>query len=385
MQQQVAEILAKFSACSLLSLLYSLLCSGTVLAISGPLKLLSGRFKNMKCKIALVLIFALISLNGMAFEHSKFVGCLKDLSEGIAQTAYSISEKAQSNERVAYEEAANRADASEKELAELIQQIDSKQDIELARKVLLSFAVESKANEHTAAFADKLLQQRAVFLNASKNSDDDLELPGEFQAAVAPEMLLNSRQRRLIMIDTPIAEAVISLEDTKQNRRLDNLKEIFKRHECRILSENQEDGGDLLINNFYFSGKKFVVDAVLGHFGGDLVNSNLKAVVKITTGGFWSGKKTVEFKVAPKRSGSVMGDLSWYKAAIEKNPFKYFANNGEMNKLAQLGSYENIAGEQKLQLKNAVVEIWVTGSQGSLRNAIYKNSIDFGDVYVDVQ
>ncbi len=124
---------------------------------------------------------------------------------------------------------------------------------------------------------------------------------------------------------------------------------------------------------------------MLGHFGGDLVNSDLKAVVKITTGGFWSGKKTVEFKVAPRRSGSVMGDLSWYKSAIEKNPFKYFANNGEMNKLAQLGSYENIAGEQKLQLKNAVVEIWVTGSKGSLRNAIYKNSIDFGDVYVDVQ
>lgn len=227
------------------------------------------------------------------------------------------------------------------------------------------------------------MKQRAGFINAEANNVSAIALNVVGMASANPATLLNARQRRLVMIDVPVVEAVISLEDTKQNRRLDNLKAIFKRHGCRIISENTQDA-DKLVHGFYFSGKKYVVDALLGHFGGDVVQSDLKAVVRITTGGFWSGKKSVDFKVEPKENNGVMGELSWYKSVIEKDPTRYLAENS-YSQLATLGSLETIAGTKKLQLKNAVAEIWVMSKNGNTRNAIYTSKTDLGDVFVDVR
>lgn len=338
----------------------------------------------MMRKITLILVFSILAVSAFAFDRADFNSSLKDLSEAIAQTAYTLSEKADSSEREAYEAAVERAEKSERRIREILNLLESTEDIAAAKEELAKFAKSGKANAHAAAFVEKLLKDRANFLNASNFAGDaSANFTTELKMAAAPEMVMNLRQRRLVMIETPIAEAIISLEDTKSNRRLDNLKAIFSRHECRILSENQEDGGDMNVNNFYFSGKKYVLDALLGHFGGDIVQDDLKAVVKITSGGFWSGKKSVTINVAANANNGVMGNLSWFKSTIEKDPFKYFANSGDIDKLAQIGSYENIAGEKKLHLKNAIMEIWVTGKNGTVRNAIYKNSIEFGDVYVN--
>jgi hypothetical protein len=202
--------------------------------------------------------------------------------------------------------------------------------------------------------------------------------------ATTPQILMNQRRQRLIMIETPIVEAIISLSDTKENRRRDNLRSIFKRHECRILAENQEEGNDKKINNFYFSGKKYLVDALLDHFGGDLVNGNLKAMVKITCGGFWSGKSSIEITLGQTRNNSVMGELGFFKSTVEKDPFKYLAANGYLNRLEKIGSYKDVAGVRKLHFNNAVVEIWVTPQNGTKRNAVYKSETDFGDIYLDL-
>ena len=335
-------------------------------------------------KITMVLFFSLLAISAFAFDRADFNNCLEELSENIAQTAYTLSEKADSHEREAYETAVLRAEKSERKLRDILNQLENKDEFSQAREELKKFAKNGKTNAHAAAFAEKLLNQRENFLSANSfDASREIKLATELKMATAPEMVLNRRQQRMVMIDTPIVEAVISLEDTKNARRVNNLKAIFSRHECRILSENKEDGGDNEVTNFYFSGKKYVLDALLGHFGGDVVNNDLKAVVRITSGGFWSGKKSVTINVAANGSNGVMGNLSWFKSTIEKDPFKYFANSGDMDKLASIGSYENIAGETKLQLKNAIMEIWVTAKNGTTRNAIYKNSIEFGDVYVN--
>jgi len=51
-------------------------------------------------------------------------------------------------------------------------------------------------------------------------------------------------------------------------------------------------------------------------------------------------------------------------------------------KLSTLGKVESIAGENKLRMKNAKLELWVIPANGTRRDAIYFNSVDFGDVYV---
>ncbi|GAB4283021.1 MAG: hypothetical protein Kow0029_28870 [Candidatus Rifleibacteriota bacterium] len=333
-------------------------------------------------KIAFLLVFTLITISGFAFDKADFRNNLNDLSEGIAQTAYTLSEKADSNVREAYGSAVERADKSEKRLRDIIANIETAEDFAAAQNIISEFAKEGNTNTHTAAFVEKMLKERADFINNTDINTSKIKVFSDRRMATAPEMVMNRRQRRMIMIETPVVEAVISLSDTKKNRRVDNLKAIFQRHECRILSENVDESGDDNMNNFYFSGKKYVVDALLGHFGGDIVKSDLKAIVKVTCGGFWSGKKSVTINVAPENDNGVMGDLSWFKSTIEKDPFKYFSNSGDMEKLAQIGSWENIAGEKKLLLKNAIVEIWVTSKNGTKKNAIYKNEVEFGDVYV---
>ncbi len=335
-------------------------------------------------KTVLIVLFTLASLTLHAFDGADFTSALGELSEGISQTAYSISERAGSAEREAYSAAADRADRAEKRIRDILASLNSSADFAAAEKALADFAAAGDLNAHTVAVVEKLLQQRAAFVNNTVSEATAVSISTSGRAASEASKLLNSRQRRMIMVDVPVVEAVISLEDTKQNRRLDNLKEIFKRHGCRILSENTNEGSDNPVHGFYFSGKKYVVDALLGHFGGDVVQSDLKAYVKITAGGFWSGKKSVEFVIAPKSGSSVMGELSWYKSVIEKDPIAYLAEHN-YSELAPLGSLENVAGESKLQLKNVVAEIRVTSKNGNALNAVYTSSSELGDLYVSAR
>ncbi|MDN5280749.1 MAG: hypothetical protein PWR01_4714, partial [Clostridiales bacterium] len=79
-------------------------------------------------KIALILVFTLMTVSGFAFDKAEFQNNLKDLSESIAQTAYTLSEKASSAERTAYEATADRADKSEKRIREILSKIETAQD-----------------------------------------------------------------------------------------------------------------------------------------------------------------------------------------------------------------------------------------------------------------
>ncbi|NCB38448.1 MAG: hypothetical protein EOM80_06725 [Erysipelotrichia bacterium] len=334
-------------------------------------------------KAVLVAFLGLVSVSAFAFDRAEFKRSLKELAAGISQTAYSVSERPGSAERGAFEGAADRADRAEKSIREIVGSISNADEFSAAEKCLSDFAAGSELNAHTVAVVEKLLKQRAAFVTSDTSAASVVNVRSSGRVA-APGQLLSRSQRRLIMIETPMAEAVISLEDTKKNRRLDNLKEIFKRHGCRIISENTDESGKEAAYGFYFSGKKYVVDALLGHFGGDIVQADLKAVVKLTTGGFWSGKKTVEFNIAPDSDNGVMGELSWYKSVIEKDPTKYLAENN-YSKLATLGSIETIAGEKKLQLKNAIAEIWVMSKNGSVTNAVYTSKVELGDIFVDAR
>lgn len=335
-------------------------------------------------KTALILFFTLASISAYALDSANFTTALGELAEGISQTAYSISEKASSAEREAFTGAADRADRAEKRIRDIVSAINNTEDFAIAEKCLNDFAAGSALNAHTVALVGKMLQQRAAFVNNSAPAASAVQMIDSGRAAATPEQLLSQRQRRMIMIETPVAEAVISLEDTKKNRRLDNLKAIFQRHKCRIISQNTDESGDNSVHGFYCSGKKYVIDALLGHFGGDVVQGDLKAVVRISTGGFWSGKKSVDFQIAPKAGSSVMGELSWYKSVIEKDPTKYLVENN-YSELATLGSLENVAGEKKLQLKNAIAEIWVMSKNGSTRNAIYTSKTELGDIFVSAR
>ena len=334
-------------------------------------------------KTALIVLFTLASLTLQAFDGANFTGALNELSEGISQTAYSMSERAGSAEREAFTAAANRADLAEKRIQNILSSLNSSEDFAAAEQALAEYAAAGDLNAHTVAVVEKMLQQRAAFIS-NTDAAAAVTLSTSGRAASDPTKLLNRRQRRLVMIDVPVVEAVISLEDTKENRRLDNLKAIFKRHGCRILADNTNDSGEKPLHGFYFSGKKYVVDALLGHFGGDVVQSDLKAIVRITAGGFWSGKKSLDFIIAPKAGSSVMGELSWYKSVIEKDPVAYLAENN-YSELAQLGSMENVAGESKLQLKNVVAEIWVTSKNGNARNAFYTSRSELGDLFVSAR
>ncbi len=335
-------------------------------------------------KTVLILFFSLASITLHAFDNSSFNEALHELSENISQAAYSLSERADSGEQEAFTAAAERADTSEKRIRDLISSLESPADFSVAEKTLADFAAAGNLNSHTVAVVEKMLKQRVAFINATMNADSNISVTASGRSAIAPQQLLNSRQRRMIIIEVPVVEAVISLEDTKENRRIDNLKAIFKRHNCKVISDNSTEKDKSLIHGIYFSGRKHVVDALLGHFGGDVVQADLKAIVKITCGGFWSGKKSLEFMIAPKTGNSVMGELSWFKSVVEKDPARYLSENG-FNEIKTLGSVENIAGEQKVLLKNTVAEIWVTSKNGSARNAFYSSRSELGDIYINAQ
>ncbi len=334
-------------------------------------------------KATLILVLILASTTAFAFDSADFTNCLGDFAEGISQSAYAASERAESNERAAFEAAAERADKAEKRIRDIVSAINTETDFNTAQTALEAFAKGGELNSHTVAVVEKMLKQRAAFVNNVSVTAGSVSVNAVGRAAAQPEMLLSSRQRRMVMLEIPVVEAAISLEDTKQNRRLDNLKAIFKRHNIRVVSQSTQDG-DKQTHGFLFSGKKYIVDALLGHFGGDLVQADLKAVVRVTSGGFWSGKKSVNFTITPNRSNSVMGELSWYKSVIEKDPIRYLAENN-YDQLSTLGKTTSVAGETKLQLKNTVVEIWVMSKNGSSKNAVYSSKIDLGDVFADAR
>lgn len=335
-------------------------------------------------KTVLIVLFTLASLTLHAFDGANFTSALNELSEGISQTAYSMSERSGSAEREAFSAAADRADLADRCIRDILSTVNTAEDFAAAEEVLADYATASDLNAHTVAAVEKMLQQRATFINSNTPAASAVSIRSSGRAATEPQKLLNTRQKRMVMIDVPVVEAVLSLEDTKQNRRRDNLKEIFKRHSCRIISDNSNDSGDNPLHVFYFSGKKYVVDALLGHFGGDVVQSDLKAIVRITTGGFWAGKKSLDFSIVPKAGSSIMGDLSWYKSVVEKDPTRFLSENN-YSELTTLGSIETVAGEKKVLLKNATAEIWVMSKNGSIRNAIYNSSSDLGDIYVNAR
>ena len=78
------------------------------------------------------------------------------------------------------------------------------------------------------------------------------------------------------------------------------------------------------------------------------------------------------------------GTLSWYQAVLEKDPWKYMAETN-YGTLSQLGKVEDLGGEQKLRIKNAKMELWVIPANGTKRDVIYMNSVDYGDVYISAR
>lgn len=330
----------------------------------------------------LILGILICGLPAMALDGAAWQGSLGDLADGISQTAYTLSEKAGTAERAAYDTAADRTDRNQRRLAELIGALETPEDLRAALEEIRGFGAKGPLQSHTSGVALKMLKDRANFLQQGDLISEDLqplsqELTNtEVNRASRPEQLLDRRQRALVMVQVPVAEAVISITDNGEQRRLEAFKAMLKRHECRLLSERTVDKR----TNFYVSGKKFVLEAMIRHYQGSEVTSNLKAIMTLTTGGFW-GKTTIDVTVAPKPNATETGSLDWYRAILEKDPWKWMAEN-DYGKLSTLGKVENVAGENKLRLKNAKLQIWVVPANGTVADAIYYNEADFGDVYV---
>ena len=336
-------------------------------------------------KITFLLVFNLISVSGFALNKADLNACLKDLAKGISHSAYSMSEGSETAERAALEAAIEAAEKSQKELRKIISKIETPEDFAKAEYVINAFSRKSKVNAHTASIARKMLKAKANFLTFNQDAKIHLSDAPASRAA-APQMLLSRNQKRLITIKVPVAEAIISFKDKSARRRVKNIEAIFKRHSCKIFSKHIDESTDDDFHNYYFSGKKYVVDAIVSHFKGSVIKSDLEARLKITTGGFWSGKNSMEFLISPKRtrSSSVMGDLSWYQSVIEKDPIKYLTNK-HYGEISKLGKITKVANEKKLHLKNVIIEIRVSAKTDLKKNAVYFNELELGDVYVDAQ
>lgn len=329
-------------------------------------------------------LLVVLALTGPAYalDGAAWQAALTDLADGISQTAYTLSEKAGSAEREAYESAIERTERHQRRLAEMINRLDSPEELQAALDEIRKFGEQGQLQSHTGAVALGMLKDRASFLQYGDQLDADFQTLGRELAAAGvsraekPELLLDRRQRSLVMLQVPIAEAVVTITDNKEKRRIEAFRALLQRHECRLLSEFAQDDR----TNFYISGKKFVLEALMRHFKGVEVASNLKAIMVLTTGGFW-GKTSIEVTVAPKPDATETGSLAWYQAVLEKDPWKWMAEN-DYGKLATLGKVEDLAGEKKLRLKNAKLEIWVVPSTGTKLDAIYANTVEFGDVYI---
>ena len=327
----------------------------------------------------------------LAFDTETFNRALEDYADGISKTAYAVSGDLGDTSEDAYEIASKQAEEAEKRLNKIISDFNNPDEFIEAEQILNKFSTKSDLNSHSAALIAKMLKTRANFVAGLEGAElpvpetNDEEEQNSYKTAAAPSGLLKDRQKRLIMIETPIAEAVIELEDTDKNRRVENLEKIFKRHNCKVISSfcNKQKKNDKYC--YYFSGKKYVIDTLLGHFEGNVVNSDLVAHVNLTTGGFWSGKKKQMFTVGPTRSDKhIMGELSWYKSVIEHDPISYLIEK-QYNQILPLASEETVAGKKKLLFKNAKAEIWVSANGKSENEAVYHSEVELGDVYVDAK
>lgn len=341
-------------------------------------------------KTSAVILGLLLSSAAYALDSANFNKSLNEYADALAQTTYNAAENQKTGSYDAYNEAMERADKAAGTLGMIISQINSEKEIAEAGELVESFAGKSELNNQTANSVKKMLQSRANFIavsseNAATETTTTAVSRNAAQAAVPADKLMKKHQKRLITIETPVAEAVISLDDTSKNRRVDNLEKIFKRHGCKVISSYKNEGkkGDRYC--YYFSGRKYVIDTLLSHFDGSVVNADLRATVKITTGGFWGGKKKQTFTVAPKRSDkATLGELSWYKSVIQHDPIKYFSETS-YDQLSQLASKEDVAGAKKLRFKNAKVEIWVSTYDKDETEAIYHDELELGDVYIDAK
>ena len=341
-------------------------------------------------KLLVLAVALLIASSSYAakVDSAKFNKALKEHADSISRVNYCMKEMAGHNDSKVLDLALTRAELTESNLDDLIAKIENEQELIDTFNLVLAFSKKSEINNYVAKQVSKKLHTKANFLAIDYrqfNNKLTNSISRAAQAAVVPDNLLLSRHKRLIMIDTPIAEAIVSFEDTGANRRVLNLNKILKRHGCKIISSyvNENKKGDKCC--YYFTGKKYVIDILLGHFDGCVVNSDLKAAVKITTGGFWGGKKNHTFYLGPKRSNKdVMGELSWYKTRIEHDPIAFFAENN-YDELATIGSTETVAGVKKLLFKNVKVEVWVFANDKTEADSIYHNKLELGDIYIDAK
>lgn len=339
-------------------------------------------------RISALALCLCVSGSAYALDAKGFNKALDNYAEAISQTAYTTVEASKNRSMDDYDEVAERADKAANKVGYIIANIDNDSELDEAYGLVKSFSEKSDLNAYTAEQVCKMLKNRANFLissgNTSVNTTKRFSASRAAQAAT-PNNLMKKRQKRLIMIETPIAEAIVCVDDTDKNRRVENLESILKRHDCKIISSyrNEVKGNDKYC--YYFSGRKYVIDTLLGHFDGSVVKSDLKAYVQITTGGFWGGKKKHMFTVGPKRSDkSTMGELAWYKSVIQHDPVAYFADK-DYEELSKLGSKEEVAGSKKLLLKNLKAEIWVTASDKTESEAVYHEKLELGDVYIDAK
>lgn len=324
-----------------------------------------------------------------AFDADAMKTALEDLSQGIAQSAYTMSETDAAS-REAYNTVAAQTERREQELSRMIGNIENAGDLQTALDTAQTFSAgKGELEAQTSAVAIQMLKERAAFLKVAdfRASDELVQAANDVAStkarrAASSQQLLSTVQRGLVVIQMPIVEAVLSVDDNKENRRNELIKEIFDRHECKVMASYVDESGDKPVTNYYVSGRKYVIEALMRNYKGAAVANDLKAIMVLTTGGFW-GKQSVEVTVEPSRDAPEKGSLAWYQTVIEKNPYGWMADN-QYSRIAQLGKVESVGGEQKLRLKNAKAQIWVIPASGTRSDAIYYNESDFGDLYVSV-
>lgn len=334
-----------------------------------------------------LLLVPVFAMPAFCFDSGSWNSNLEELGQGVSQTAYTLSERSGTAERAVYDAAIEKTEKAQGSLGKMIGQMESAKDLLEALEATRSFASGDAAKAYTAGVAVKMLKERAAFLKVElpENQSVDNALT-QITLETAPKVedvrtLLTSSQRALIMVQTPVAEAVISFEDGKEQRRLSMFQAMIDRHECRVMASAVDKSGEQPRYNFYLSGKKFVLEALIRHYGGQEVNNNLKAVLVLTAGGFW-GQKTIEVAVNP--TSPEKGTLAWYQAVLEKDPYKYLAET-QYDTIAQLGKVEVLAGENKLRIKNAKMELWVMPANGTRRDVIYRADAEYGDIYVSTR
>jgi len=195
-------------------------------------------------------------------------------------------------------------------------------------------------------------------------------------------VLAANLDQALLMVTVPVAEAVLSFED-KDDERLALLKEILNRHEARLYANFTDKSYKPVQTNCYVSGKKFVLESLMRTYKGVIVNNDFNAIVTLNAGGFFS-PKTIDVTLKPKRDTTEQGTLDWYRTVVEKDPFGYMLKN-KVADIMSLGKVENLAGEQKLRIKNAKAELWIVPNGGDRRSAVYYNKVDFGDIYLPIR